>query len=415
MEFISERLPKTDEKILLSDDLWQFDNKTSVGDSKIDALSEMKKTLAHTKNKLDVAFKKPKFDQYWRELDPFKYEKYIIEELANTKFVTNAWLKCYEMLTYYDLMNNDKSFLHFDNAAFPGAFILATNHFIKTKNTRADKKYNWVASSLLAANEQDSKPLEDKYKLYENYPDKWLMNSDNNGDVLIKSNILDWRNRTKHAVTLYTSDLGFDVSNDFNNQELLQCNANIGQILSGLLTLDAGGNMITKQYTFFEPVTIGLMHMLSGLFDEFYVCKPITSRQANSETYLVGKNFLGSNTKISVDNITEHAFTRSMFDCLETKKLPIYKCSTFSEEFVNSVTHASTKIFNKQIEKINMDLSIIQSVYDIIGKQRANGKVYIPRFQPLIVQQKNKFNDSLQKWHMSNEILPIHHIDELIF
>ena len=50
---------------------------------------------------------------------------------------------------------------------------------------------------------------------------------------------------------------------------------------------------MTKQYMTFEMTTISIMYSLSQMFDEFYLCKPYTSREANSETFLVGKGFKG--------------------------------------------------------------------------------------------------------------------------
>ena len=55
---------------------------------------------------------------------------------------------------------------------------------------------------------------------------------------------------------------------------MIQAPANIGQILSGLLTLKKGGCFITKQYSTFEPITVSIMYAAVSFFDEFYICKP---------------------------------------------------------------------------------------------------------------------------------------------
>jgi hypothetical protein len=68
------------------------------------------------------------------------------------------------------------------------------------------------------------------------------MHDNNNGDVLVEANQVDFCKQLGGKVDLYTSDLGFDVSSDYNNQELIQLPANIGQILTGLLTLKKGGS-----------------------------------------------------------------------------------------------------------------------------------------------------------------------------
>ena len=206
---------------------------------RIDELDKIKKKLNKTKSKLDTEFKNNKFGIYWREFDPFKNEKNIIAKLGNTYNVSNAWLKCYEMINYFNIIpDTSDGFIHFDNAAFPGSFIVSTHHLINTQR-KWKKKYTWVASSLHDINKTRG-ALEDKYKLFQNYPDNWLMTKTNDGDVLLKENQLDFMKRLNHSVDLYTSDLGFSSAEDYNNQELIQSKANIGQILSGLLTLKKG-------------------------------------------------------------------------------------------------------------------------------------------------------------------------------
>ena len=229
---------------------------------RIKQLDEIKNELITTKSLLDEEYKNNNFEKYWRECDPFKNERKLVAELGNTCNVSNAWLKCYEILTYYNLLPvsvDTEEFIHFDNAAFPGAFIISTHHLVKTQR-EWHNKYKWYGSSLLSINEQNSNPLEDKYNLYKNYPSNWLMSDKNNGDVLKEENQLEFCKTLGNKVDLYTSDLGFDVSSDYNNQELLQAPANLGQILTGLLTLRKGGSLFTKQYMIFEPITLSLMY-----------------------------------------------------------------------------------------------------------------------------------------------------------
>jgi hypothetical protein len=277
-------------------------------DKPLEQINIIKENTNKARSQLDNLFKTRGFSKYWLNCDVFKYEKKIITYLAtNNYYVSNAWVKCYEMLGHFDLINFDEDFTLFDNAAFPGSFILSVHHYYHTRPRTAarttrtaatDKSlrpFKWYASSLLGPNFQTNTELEDEYKLYKKYKNNWMMNESNNGDVLVYENQIDFYNRLHNKINLYTSDLGFDSSSDYNNQELLQSYGNVGQILTGLLVLKKGGNFITKQFTFFEPITISIMYIASLYFDEFYICKPYSSREANSETYLIGKGFKGSN------------------------------------------------------------------------------------------------------------------------
>lgn len=351
---------------------------------KIKSLESQKEALNTVKSKLDTEFSKGGFGANWKKFDPFKNEKEIVAKMGQTYNVSNAWLKCYEILCYYDLIPEDrKSIFHFDNAAFPGSFVVATHHFAAT---RRKLNYKWCASSLLDINDSNKSPLEDKYELYKRYPENWLMDTSNNGDVLIESNQLDFNKKIGGQIDLYTSDLGFDVSSDYNNQESLQLPANIGQIISGIATLKSGGCFVTKQYTYFEPMTVSVMYAAASLFDEFYVCKPYTSREANSETYLVGKGFKGS---------FDHSYVKAMLERIkaDTKK-PLFDAKKYPKEYLRVIIDSSKEISDSQAHKIDKDIMRVSEC--LAGKTK------------FVV---DAFNDTeemhLEKWYYDNPIYPI--------
>lgn len=367
---------------------------------KLKTLEACRDKLNTSKTKLDKLFTDKRFAIYWKQFDPFAQEKQFIEKTLGAKHVTNAWLKCIELITHFKLINEeyktdeskDSTFTHFDNAAFPGAFIMAVEYYIKTKRKFP---HNWYASSLLSVNEQTSSPLEDKYDLYKKYPERWMMNKENNGDVLVKANQLDFQKRVGGKIDLYTSDLGFDVSSDYNKQEEMQMRANIGQILTGLLILKPGGNFITKQYTVFSAGTISVMQIAATCFDEFYLCKPYTSREANSETYLVGKGFKGIK-KEYIDElfrmIEQHKPTESSFDL-----------KSYPAHFIEAIVSADILLTNSQIEKIEHDIErceeAIKERHDIF-KDRGESN-------PVVLKFKESIQDQIEKWYYDMELCSV--------
>ena len=367
-----------------------FDKKhidsTNIKKYKIKSLEIIKKDLNNVKSKLDEEFKNPLFEKYWHNCDPFKNEKKIIAKIIGQKYITNAWLKCFEIIEYYNLIPNkieNEKFIHFDNAAFPGSFILSTFHYINTKTNYGDK-YQWYGNSLIQPNELNSKPLEDKFNLYKNYKQNWLMNENNNGDVLIENNQLEFRSKIGGTIDLYTSDLGFDVSNNYNEQELIHSPANVGQILSGLITLKKGGCFITKQYTTYEPITISIMYMASTFFNEFYLCKPKTSREANSETYLVGKGFKYNNI-----NILDHPYIKTLFKYIKNpNNIPFFDAKDYPSNYLSIIIKSSTILSNLQKNKILADINRSNQGDNEIRK-------YIHSIQ-----------NQIEEWYIYNYIIP---------
>lgn len=354
-------------------------------------MMELKTSLAYEKTQMDDDFADRNFARYWREFDPYKYEKNIIARAGATMNVSNAWLKCYELLVDFDLLHDDT--YHFDNAAFPGSFVVATHHLAENKGV----EYKWVASSLWEPNSADDEPLDDKYNLLKNYPDNWLMDEKNNGDVMVRENLIDFAKKTKKQITLYTSDLGFDVSSDYNNQELLQLPAHVGQMLSGVLTLKKGGHMVVKQYTAFEACTISYIYAFSTMFDEFYICKPHTSREANSETYLVGK---GLKKAIDID----HPYVVAMLDRMKNDiEMPLFDRSVYSKnsgkKFLDAMESACDKIFQRQIEKLKHDIEQARACI----KERVKN----PKYHPRVVRYRKSVEKDIEDWWMKMAIKPI--------
>lgn len=357
---------------------------------KIKNIQTLKQELNETKGKLEEIFENKQTYNIWSDIDPFRSQKNIVGKLGNTTNVSNAWLKAYELVSHYQLipkrLPQESEFLHFDNAAFPGSFILACHHYAKT--LCQIQNYGWRASSLIVKNNEDKAPLEDKYKLWANYQNHWLMSDTNNGDVLVEKNQIDFAEKLKRGVDLYTSDLGFDVSSDYANQELLHSIANIGQIISGLLTLKTGGHFVTKQYTIFEPISISIIYAIASFFEEFYIAKPVTSRAANSEIYLVGKGFNGLATK-------DHSYVRGMFKIIDIfQKEKIYKplfhikhCPTKFVEYI--IKEVIPQLANKQIKQIDSQINTIRRIQE--------GKTTVKNY--LL-----ELEDELEKWFYDNPI-----------
>lgn len=231
--------------------------------------------------------------------------RYYVQKEFNGQHVTNAWLKMYEMIVQLGLIPQGSSGAYrvFFNSELPGAFTVATNHYMKTMCP--DTKYDWVASSYYPPDTDGkidvTKALGDKYGLYQGNKTHWIMDppgGQNNGDVTDINNILDLAKRVKmrwkEGAMLYTSDAGIDVSGDYSRQEEDNSLIDLGQLLLGVLSLAKNGDLIVKQYTYFRPFSVCVLVVFSMFFGEFYITKPLTSRPTNSEIYIVGRSFQGA-------------------------------------------------------------------------------------------------------------------------
>jgi cap2 methyltransferase len=294
------------------------------------AFAEIGRLVAEAKEQLD-AIPKPDFEPFMRTLDLYDGLKPTLRDEYGVQVATNATSKMYELLVQMRLLASGGGALPrarvFCNAELPGAFLVAINHYVRT--LCPETNLDWIASSYFppaggpsAAAKGSGKPkpgaarrepaaLGDTYGLYAGDRERWLMGPrpnalpegepDASGD-LMDPNVVAALADATHArfggagpsgATLYTGDAGTDVSADYGRQEELTSLLNYGQVLCGLLALAPGGHLVTKQYTFVTPFSRSLIGLVAALFDEAFVTKPLTSRPANSEVYVVGKGFRG--------------------------------------------------------------------------------------------------------------------------
>lgn len=297
---LSAKISADDVDLDIDAEPYEFEELTQLRDRLNETKSKMDKFYLGSKTSKDLAKK------WWTLqsiVDIYRPLRNIVEERYNAQIVTNAWLKYYELYSQYDIVpQGAKKFLAFFNAELPGAALCAFNHYMATMRPNCD--FDWRASSL-APDREDSAVLGDNYGLYSSNKDKWLMEigtapGRNDGDATKLENIRDWAEKLSAlgGADLYSHDAGIDVSEDFNRQEEANARIHLGCALAGFMCLKKGGAFIAKQYTFFETLTWNLIIVYSTLFDEFYICKPLTSRPYNSEIYLVGKGFRGLNDDV---------------------------------------------------------------------------------------------------------------------
>jgi hypothetical protein len=275
----------------------------------------------------------------------------------------------YELIKELDLIDCNKPIRAFCDAELPGAFIVTINHFVKTICKTPD--FDWVGSSYYpedAASAGDLTILGDKYGFYTNNRSNWLMGPkpnalpidvpDTTGDlmngavVVTVANSVHARFESTSGATLATSDAGIDVSEDYSNQECDTSLLNYGQIIAAILALAPGGHMVTKQYTFNRPFSRSLIALVSLLFDEAYVVKPVTSRPGNSEVYIVGKGFLGIEKPLAEELVQRFSVYSGNKDA-PCKYAPLFKPEDYKaidEELLKAATKIHTE---QQVEFLN--------------------------------------------------------------
>lgn len=99
---------------------------------------------------------------------------------------------------------------------------------------------------------------------------------------------------------LVTADGGFDFSSNFNDQEEASTRLVACETLAALMLQRPGGTFVLKAYDMHMRSTIRLLQALRSCFETVRVVKPLTSRPANSEKYVLCCGFHASDVSDSV-------------------------------------------------------------------------------------------------------------------
>lgn len=95
-----------------------------------------------------------------------------------------------------------------------------------------------------------------------------------------------------NGVDLVTGDGGFDLEDTqdktlLHSQEYLSSRLLLTQILVGLACTKVGGNFVVKVFDTVTSISAHLLFILAQCFKELLIFKPISSRPANAERYVI--------------------------------------------------------------------------------------------------------------------------------
>ncbi len=111
------------------------------------------------------------------------------------------------------------------------------------------------------------------------------------GDITSDVNLKYCYEKYGGKIDFVTADGGFDFSVHFNKQESMSAKLIFSQIAFAISVQKKGGIFLIKLFDTFTQVSIDMIFLLSLVYDEVYLVKPHSSRYANSEKYIVCKNF----------------------------------------------------------------------------------------------------------------------------
>jgi 23S rRNA U2552 (ribose-2'-O)-methylase RlmE/FtsJ len=246
----------------------------------------------------------------------------------------------------------ENKFKSFHLAEGPGGFIEAIVHIRNNKN---DEYYGMT----LINNDAKCPGWKNSKIFLENNPNVVIEKGvDNTGNLLSYENFIHCYKKYEHSMTLVTGDGGIDFSEDFNNQEYSATKLIIVQVLYALAIQSNNGNFVLKVFDTFSNAMIDILYLLSSLYKNVYIMKPQTSRNANSEKYIICKGYNLNENKKRIECIIQNMSNH--FPCLNSK-LYIETIFNFkySRMFISKIEEVNIIIGKRQLENIVSTLSLM--------------------------------------------------------
>lgn len=295
-----------------------------------------------------------------RYTNPYEYIHTSVpvkrRSIAKRKPLSRSYFKMIELTQYFKLLERvDKlaPMKSFHLAEGPGGFIEA---LVQMRNNVNDR---YIGMSILEEANDSAIPGWKKSKqfLQEN-SNVFIENGiTETGDILSVEN-LDYCKDTYHGqMEIITGDGGFDFSVDFNNQEHSIGKLLYAQVIYAIVMQKKGGSFILKMFDSFMAHTLDILALLSSFYEKVSITKPQTSRYANSEKYIVCKNFLD----IEINLV--YPYLRNSFEKLMNNNDNMFRLLNISLPllFTTKIEEYNAIFGQQQIENIHYTLSLMDS------------------------------------------------------
>jgi len=184
--------------------------------------------------------------------------------------------------------------------------------------------------------------------------------TDGTGDLYNPMNYTHCLEKYRSSMDIITGDGGFDFSIDFNNQESLALRLIFSQVAYAIGMQAPGGTFILKFFDTFLKASIDILYILSCFYSAVYVIKPHTSRYANSEKYVVCRDFKYSDTKLICDKFL------SVLHLLNNMNIQDMRIAGFlnmpvSKRYLSTVEEINAILGQQQMENILTTIRYIEN------------------------------------------------------
>ena len=255
------------------------------------------------------------------------------DKYFDTKIIDKTFYKLWELFFLFDIIDlkdNDFTTILLDNASndLLRSVMLYRKQFGKTNKN--NKYFNIVTNEDYVQSKPNKKSNNTEFPVNGSI-------GKNKANLIITNGF-----KTKNAI--------YSVTQEQNSYKLI-----LNQILYALKNQNISGTFICKIYESFTNVMSKIISCLTCFYEKVYITKPLTSRNINSEKYIVCLNFKKASNIDKIESIVEelNKVHKNLVDIF-----PKYNIDTV---FKNTMISLNTKISNKQFINNNEIITFINN------------------------------------------------------
>tara|TARA_Y100000996_G_scaffold103736_3_gene75889 strand:- start:26294 stop:32575 length:6282 start_codon:yes stop_codon:yes gene_type:complete len=299
----------------------------------------------------------------------------LIPSVANIKDTDRAFFKLNDIIYNLDFWKKTDLYGSFIAEA-PGSFIKN----IRYLRNRYTEYKTWNNFKILTLIEDTNTMFQDSFNV--EFKNHIVYDSEHNGDVTKVANLKQYKEIIKNNTNgkfadIATADGGFPYSSReeeiLNLKEHIHAKLVFGEILAAIMTQASGGIFVLKMFDVMTDWSVKMIYLLSLLYTEIQIVKPINSRIANDEKYILCIDFRVKDE--DRDNI-ETKLLKILDDWEDNKNnnytdINLFPNINLSDDFINkiieynqfkiisqnSAINQAIDLFNNKDKSVNLSIS----------------------------------------------------------
>jgi len=168
-----------------------------------------------------------------------------------------------------------------------------------------------------------------------------------------------------YGVDLVMGDGGFNVDDEIDpyKRELLSSRLILTQMMTALAVVTTGGTFVLKLFRTVNEINAQLIYLMALAFDEITIMKPMASRPANAERYLVCRGARSEDIRKPIIELMSEAN-----EAYTEEETVVSLVEKVSPEFARWLTESNTFHLDKQWEMIQEIYEYAKRPFKIVPK-----------------------------------------------